>query len=122
MSQYNYDRRNLDHQQTGYVNNHLRSPSPQKKAAVSPTRHRGRSPDKVGVKVASPTREVHAQRMKVKDSVPRQNIKVYKKDDNNKVKDTQADNILKVSKLTYQYNEVPLKAYMTADYAHHTNL
>ena len=73
-SQFNYDRRNLDHQQTGYVNNVLRSPSPQKKtygSAASPVRHRGRSPDKVGVKAASPTREVHTQKMKVKDAVPR---------------------------------------------------
>lgn len=100
-SQFNYDRRNLDHQQTGYVNNVLRSPSPQKKAAASPVRHRGRSPDKIGVKAASPTREVHAQRMKVKDQVPRQNIKVYKKDDAPKAKDTQADHILRVQKLTY---------------------
>ena len=93
-SHYNYDRVNLDHQQTGYVNNALRSPSPQKKipskskGIESPKRHRGRSPDKIGVKAASPTREVHAQRMKVKDQVPRDNIKVYKKADTSKVRDT----------------------------------
>ena len=60
--------------------------------------------------------------MKVKDAVPRDNIKVYKKADAKGDKDTQHDQILKVQKLTYQYNEVPLKAYMTADYAHNTYL
>jgi len=69
----------------------------------------------------SPTRENHNKKLKTKDEIPRENIKTYKKA--SKPVDNHMENVLRVGTgLTYSYNPVNLREYMTDAYAPDTQL